>query len=118
MNKPKFPISVKRGSTVVKIYETPNKGFDSYTLSYWSDGKRKRKTFANLIEAKQEANRIAAIITRGSDQDVLKLTSKDRAAYLRARQLLDPLGIPLESVAADYASAKALLGKVTLKEAA
>lgn len=55
---------------------------------------------------------------RGSDQDVLKLTSNDRAAYLRARQLLDPLGIPLESVAADYASAKAILGKVTLKEVA
>ena len=84
MKKPKFPISGKRGSTVVKIYETPNKGFESFTLSYWSGGKRKRKTFSNLIEAKKEADRIAAIMTRGSDQNVLKLTSNDRAAYLRA----------------------------------
>ena len=35
--------------------------------------------------------------------DVLQLTSADRAAYLRSRELLDPLGIPLEMAAAQVA---------------
>ena len=41
MKAPAFPISIKRG--VVKIYRTPSKGYDSYTLSYLSEGKRQRK---------------------------------------------------------------------------
>lgn len=118
MSKPdKFPVIVKRGSVAVKIYYTPTKGRDSFTLAYWHNGKRNRPTFSDFSEAKREAEKIALQLTSG-DLDVLTLTSADRASYLRARQLLDPLGISLESAAAELAEAKKALGSVPLSRAA
>ena len=104
MKSKQFPIIVKRGSATVKIYRTPCRGKDRYTLSYWLNGTRKRQTFDDLDRAKTEAASAATQITSG-DLDVLELTSADRAAYLRARQLLDPLGIGIEAGAAQLAAA-------------
>jgi integrase len=116
VTKPKFPIEIKRGSARVKIYFTPSKGCDSYTLSYWFNGQRKRQTFSDLSNAKQEAERMANRLTKG-DLDVLTLSSADRASYLRARNLLDPLGVALEMAAADYEQARKALGEIPLSEA-
>jgi hypothetical protein len=35
MSKPKFPVTVKRGHTIVKIYRTPFRGSDAYTVAYY-----------------------------------------------------------------------------------
>jgi integrase len=113
----KFPIVVRQGSVTVKIYRTPTRGCDAYTLSYYQDGVRKRPTFTQLQAAKDEANVIANRLGN-SDVDVLTLTSADRSAYLRARQLLDPLGTPVENAAAEFAQAKQVLGEVPLLQAA
>lgn len=115
--KPAFPVVIKRGSAVVKIYLTPTNGCESYTISYWRAGKRHRQSFAEFARAKREADKVATQLTAG-DLDVLTLTSADRAAYLRAKQLLDPLGIPLEAVAAEYCEAKKLISGVPLARAA
>ncbi len=117
MASPKFPIVVKQGSVTVKIYRTPSRGCEAYTLSYYQDGVRKRPTFTELRAARDEAN---VIVNRlgNSDADVLTLTSADRSAYLRARQLLDPLGIPVENAAAEFVQAKQVLGDVPLLQAA
>jgi integrase len=117
MAKPNFPIAVRQGSVVVKIYRTPSHGCDSYTLSYYQDGVRKRPTFTELQAARDEAN---VIVNRlgNSDADILTLTSADRSAYLRARQLLDPLGVPVENAAAEFVQAKQVLGEVPLLQAA
>ena len=64
-----------------------------------------------------EAEVAACQMTNG-DLDVLTLTSADRAAYLRARQLLDPLGIGIEAGAAHLADAVKKLGGVSLAETA
>ncbi len=112
----KFPVIVKRGSAVVRIYYTPSKGCDSFTLSYWHGGTRKRPTFSDFAQAKREAEKVATQLTSG-DLDVLTLTSADRASYLRARQLLDPLGISLEAGAAELAEAKHAIGSVPLGRA-
>ncbi len=111
-----FPIVVKRGSVSVKIYRTPSNGCDSYTLSFYQDGVRKRPTFSTLQAAKDEAN---IVVNRlgNSDADILTLTSADRAAYLRARQLLDPFGLAIETAAAQTAEAKKLLGDTPLAQA-
>ncbi|HAO79446.1 MAG TPA: hypothetical protein DCQ92_10815 [Verrucomicrobia subdivision 3 bacterium] len=116
MKKIGFPVTVKRGSVAVKIYCTPTHGCDSFTLSYYQDGVRKRPTFPSLQLAKDEAN---AVVNRlgNSDSDVLTLTSADRAAYLRARQLLDPFGLAIETAAAQVADARKLLGDVPLVQA-
>ena len=117
MATPKFPIVVKQGSVTVKIYRTPSRGCEAFTLSYYQDGVRKRPTFTELRAARDEAN---VIVNRlgNSDADVLTLTSADRSAYLRARQLLDPLGIPVENAAAEFVQAKQVLGDVPLLQAA
>lgn len=116
MKKIGFPVTVKRGSVAVKIYCTPTHGCDSFTLSYYQDGVRKRPTFPSLQLAKDEAN---AVVNRlgNSDSDVLTLTSADRAAYLRARQLLDPFNLAIETAAAQIADARKLLGDVPLVQA-
>ena len=64
----------------VKIYRTPSHGCESFTLSYYQDGARKRPTFPDFGSAKAEAESIAG-----------RLASADGAAYSRARQVLDPL---------------------------
>jgi len=111
-----FPVVVKRGSASVKICKTPCRGTDRFTISFWVDGVRKRQTFDNLDAAKTEAAAVANRLTSG-DLDVLTLTSADRAAYLRARQLLDPLGIGIEAGAAQLADAVKKLGGVTVAQA-
>ena len=54
--KIKFPLEVKRGSVSIKIYKTPSHGCDSFTLSYYQDGVRKRPTFSTFEQAKREAD--------------------------------------------------------------
>ena len=117
MKKLTFPIVVKQGSVSVKIYCTPSRGCESFTLSYYQDGVRKRPTFATLQAAKDEAD---VVVNRlgNSDADVLTLTSADRSAYLRARQLLDPLGIHIENAAAECVQLKQVLGDVPPLQAA
>src|ERR1051325_11164079 len=104
MSAAKFPIKVKRGSVTVKIYRTPTKGYDSFTVQFYQDAVRKRRTFSDLGEAKTEAETIAAALA-SSEVGLVRLTSADSAAYLRAKELLDPLGIPIEAAAAEIANA-------------
>ena len=73
--------------------------------------------FSDLQKAKCEAELIAARMATG-DKDVLELRSSDRAAYLRAVQLLAPSGVPLESAVAQFAEATALLGDTSVVESA
>lgn len=116
MKKITFPFVVKQGSVSVKIYRTPSNGCDSYTLAYYQDGVRKRPTFSTFQAAKDEADIIANRLGN-SDSDILTLTSADRAAYLRVRQLLDPIGLGIETAAAQVADARKLLGDVPLIQA-
>lgn len=111
MSKPDFPITVKRGSVSVKIYRTPTRGYDAFTVCHYQDGRRKRSLFGDLESARTEADTIATRLGN-TDADVLTLTSKDRAAYLRAREVLDPLGIAIEEAAIEVADAvKRLKGR-------
>ena len=50
-----FPMEIKQGSVVVKIYRVENKGRDSFTVSFHADGKRRLKMFADFDEALAEA---------------------------------------------------------------
>jgi integrase len=111
-----FPFKVSKGSVTVKIYKTPSHECESYTLSYYQDGKRKRPTFPTFEKAKAEADVVVRKLA-SSDIDVLHLTSADRAAYLRARTLLDPLGVSIEMAAAEYAYVKPLLKGIPLSTA-
>jgi len=111
-----FPFEVKRGSVTVKIYRTPTKGREAFTVSYYQDNKRIRDTFANFDEAEREAREVSRRLA-SSDAVVLTLSSADRAAWLRTKELLAPTGIAIEVAAAEYAHAKRLLGETSLIQA-
>jgi integrase len=117
MSKPKFPITVKRGHTVVKIYHTPSRGCDAYTVVYYLGTKRQRKSFADLGLATTEAEVVANKLSTG-EVNVLTLTSDDRLSYIRAIEALKPTGVPLEMAAMQFAEAHKLLEGVSLLEAA
>lgn len=116
MKTVKFPLLVKRGSITVKIYQTPSRGNDAYTLAYYLDGVRKRPTFSDFEVAKTEAESIASRLS-SKDSFSLVLTSADTAAYTRARQVLDPLGVAIETAAVQFAEARQRLGDVPLAHA-
>ena len=117
MSKIKFPMTVKRGNVRVKIYSTPTNGCDSFTVAYYFAGKRQRRTFADLELAKQEAELAATKICAG-ELDVLSLTSGDRTAYVRAMEMLKPLGTPLEMAVMQFVEAASMLDGASLVEAA
>src|ERR1039457_680732 len=96
-------------SVSVKIYKTPRQDYDAYTLIYYQDAVRKRVLFSTFEAALEEADDVVKLIG-SKDVDVLELRSAGRAAYKRARELLDPLGVSIEVAVAEYAHIKRLLG--------
>jgi integrase len=113
----KFPLEVKRGSACVKIYRTPTKGCESFTLSYWVDGKRNRIAFADFDKAKSEASAIADRLSKG-EFDNATLNREDRATYARAIEILKLTGIPLELAVAQFVEASSALSGRPLIDAA
>lgn len=116
MVKVKFPYSVSSGSVEVKVYRTPSHGCESYTVSYWLDGKRRRATFADFGRARQEAAVVAAKMSR-SDAATLTLTARDREVHVRAVELLQPIGVPLDLAVLRFAEAHKKLGGASLGKA-
>ena len=117
MKAKRKPILVKRGNVTVRIYPYLKNGAPYYHVADYSSGKRVFRGFSEPKLARTEAALIATRMSIG-DQDVLELRSADRAAYLRATQLLRPTGTPLESAIAQFVEARQLLGNHSLVEAA
>src|SRR5438270_6251509 len=100
---PSFPIIVKKGSSIVKVYKVANRKRVNYTVAYLTAvNGRVRKTFADLAKAKREAENIAANLNNG-DLGALKLTGQERQIYAEAKEVLSRTGIPLHSVAHEFA---------------
>ena len=111
-------MEVQSGSVIVKIYKVENKGRDSFTVSYFADGKRKLKMFADFDEAHADAKSKAVSLSKG-ELDVLHLGNAERIAYVHAVEAVRPTGLPLELAATEYAEAwKVLGGKASVIEAA
>ncbi len=101
-------ITVKKGSALVKIYPTLNRGKQLFMVTWFVAGRRHRRNFAGEAEARKEANLVATKLSAGEAQ-VLMLTSSDRESYLEAKRLLAPLGVPLHDAIRDYVAARTLL---------
>ena len=115
------PIKVKRGNVTVKIYKGENtvagKVYPSFTLVYYSGAQRIKRKFADMEEATREAELAATKLANG-ENEVLKLTSKDRAIYVQAVEELRPFNLPVHLAAIEYANAAKLLpAGVTIREA-
>ena len=112
-----FPLTVKNGSSAVKIYEDRKIGGTYYRVVYRLGGKRHRLNFSDLEDAKKEAAAKVAQLARG-DVDALQLTGRDRLTYGRALDAVKPFGSPLDAVAIEYAEARKILDGFSLTEAA
>jgi integrase len=111
-----FPIAVKRGSSVVKIYCDPRASGEYYRVVFHLGGKRHRLIFRDLDKAKNEAVAKAAQLARG-DVDAVQLTGKDRLTYGRALEAVRPFDVSLDAAAIEYAEARKVLEGHPLIEA-
>ena len=78
---------------------------------------RIRKTFASLDLAKREAANIAETLAVG-DMEALKLTGREKQIYVEAERAVAATGLPLHSVAHEFARAFNILGGANIVEAA
>jgi len=80
-------LTVSQGGVSAKIYKSPRKVagkvYDAFTLAYSLGGKRVRKAFADLAEAKGEAARVVGQIGQGS-VGVAHLTGDERVGLQSA----------------------------------
>ena len=106
-------LKVKAGSAVVPIYQTQSKGRVRYTLSFYRDGRRQRKVFNALDEAKKEAQFVAQRIQVGM-QHVTDLKPHERDSFKAAEAMLQKSGIPLVAAVEDYLRARDLAGTESL----
>lgn len=104
---------VKQGSAAVPIYRGECRGCVRFTVAFYRNGSRERRTFGTLDAAKDEARRIALNIQRGmsSDND---LRPQDRENFRAAMNLLAPLGIPLLGALEEYVECRRKLGTIPL----
>lgn len=112
-----FPLVVRAGSSVVKIYRDRKPSRDYFRVVYHLGGKRRRLNFRDLEHAKTEAQAKAAQLARG-DVDAVQLTGRDRLAYGRALDAVRDFGLPLDAIAVEYSQARKLLDGHSLVEAA
>ena len=110
-----LPLVVRRGSTEVKIYKATD-SFPYHRVCYYTGGKRQVQTFADLKEAREEAEIQAAKLSRG-DGLAAMMTSRDRVIYIDAKAHVDPLGVRIDAAAKEYAEAKRELPEMQLREA-
>ena len=96
LSKPKseFPLTVRAGSTALKIYRERKRSGDYFRLAFYLGGKRHRLNFSSLDAAKTEAAAKAAQFARG-DVDAVQLTGRDRLTYGRALDALKSTGVAL-----------------------
>ena len=107
--KDKFPITVKKGHASVKIYRIKNRDALYYCVSYVGPQGRQRRNFADLALAKREAGTIAQNLADG-DMEALKLTGQQKQIYVEAERAIAGTGLPLHSVAHEFARAFDILG--------
>lgn len=123
---------VTKGSVQVKIYKVRNKAFlvrskgdqveqkerFSFMVSFFADGKRRQKMFADFDDAHAEAKSIAGKLAAGQ-LDAVEMSNKESSIYAHAAEAVKPTGVPLELAAKEYAEAwKILQGKASIIEAA
>ena len=113
-----FPLEISKGSAVVRIFrQVSKKGYESFTVSYYGDGRRQRAVLSDFAEAKKRAKQIAAALAKG-EVVAARLTLQDQRAYLNAKRLLKPTRMTLEAACREFAEAFKVLGGVSVLQAA
>ena len=119
-NPKKFAATAKCGPVTINIYErrktVAGKVYTDFSFGDYSTGKRRMRSFADLDEAKRDAQKTAEAILRG-EVAVNHLDAKQKLSCVRALDILNPCGVPLDVAAAQYAFARQSLKNVPVSEA-
>ena len=120
MKLPEFPKEIKKDSINVIIYKTPSKGYDSYTLAYYQDGRRKREYSHDYSAILNRANEVLDDLSQGRPTVEGALKTAERTEFVRAKEMLKSknINLPLDVVARHFAEAVRLLGGDLVIEAA
>jgi hypothetical protein len=111
------PIIISDGKREVRIYTTRNRTRILYQISHNFGGARERRSFADLQEAKREANLL--LNTSNRDEAAgMGMSMADIQSYGAARKKLDDLKMPLHMAAEVMVEAnRELAGHGTILEA-
>lgn len=102
------PVTISNDQQEIKIYTTESHGRALHQLSYYRGGKRERRSFADLNEAKREARIILGGLARDSIQ-AENLTGVEIQSYTVARRVLAPLNVPVHVAAESFVAARSIL---------
>jgi integrase len=97
----------------IPIYSSPAFGKESYLISYYAEGKRKRERAGTLGEARSQAKAKIKELTAAS-ADVGTFTPRQIAAVVDAVDLLKGVGVSLSQVAREYVEAFRILRRQPL----
>jgi hypothetical protein len=96
-----FPEPVQFKSCLATIYRVRNRQATRYEVRYHdADGLRRRDTFLDYELAKKHALAVVRELASGG-LDLLTLRGPERRIYERALDLLQPLGMALDEIAAE-----------------
>ncbi|MEI6535613.1 MAG: hypothetical protein WCN98_09760 [Verrucomicrobiaceae bacterium] len=104
---------VKHGSTAVPIYRGAVRGCTRFTVAFYLNGRRERRTFGSLDDAKEEARKAALNIQRGMSHDN-EMRPQDRESFRAAQSMLAELGVPLLTAVDEYVRCRRKLGDTSL----
>ncbi len=104
---------VRHQNTTVPIYAGDVHGKVRYTVAFYLDGRRERRMFTDLDEAKREAKLAAQKIQKGLHA-TNDLRPAERESYLVAQRTLKGLDVPLTSAVEEYAKCRERLGDIPL----
>lgn len=118
MKKNRRPIIMSDGRREVRIYTTKNRARVLYQISHSFGGRRERRSFADLQEAKREANILLNTHTR-DEAEGMGMSLAEIQSYGAAKRALDEAKIPLHVAAELVTQAQRELGAgVSIVEAA
>jgi len=106
-------IRVKFGSAQVPIYEGSVRGASRFTISFYQNGRRVRRTFDSLAKATDEARAAATKIQQGL-AEAADMRVADRQSYLAANSLLERVSVPLVAAVEEYVRCREMLGGLPL----
>jgi integrase len=99
------------------IYRTTTNGYDEFKLPFMEMGRRKFHRFGDYAGAMEKGNAMLESMSKGHGDSIV-LTGADKHSFIKARDAVKPLGIPLELAAMQFAEVVKLLGEVPVIEAA
>ncbi len=108
------PVEVVESRGVrIPIYSSPAFGKESYLISYYAEGRRKRERAGTLEDARSQAKAKIKELTSGTAH-VSTFTPRHIAAVVDAVDLLKGVGVSLSQVAREYVEAFKILRRQPL----